>query len=174
MEPIARLLLTGLAVASLTVPAAARAPMRKVIIDDDGFGLKHVMLLEAKDVEVLGITTVSGDAWANRVTAAALHGLEVIGRTDVPMVPGATYPLVNPEALTDRWEAFYGKLTWKGAWMRNWVKPTTQPAPAYHGPTTPTACLRRAPSPRPRSPPSSSFAWSTRIRTRSPSSPAGR
>lgn len=130
----ARWLMAGLAVASLTAPAAAREPVRKVIIDDDGFGLKHVMLLEAKDVEVLGITTVSGDAWANRVTAAALHGLEVIGRTDVPVVPGATYPLLNSEALTERWEALYGRLTWKGAWMRHWVEPTTQPAPAYHGP----------------------------------------
>jgi inosine-uridine nucleoside N-ribohydrolase len=117
--------------------ATAQAPRRKVIIDDEGFGLMHVMLLNAPAVEVLGITTVSGNVWANRATALALRGLEVAGRTDVPVVPGATYPLLNSEALTDRWEALYGKLTWKGAWMKRWVEPTLQSAPPYHGPNDP-------------------------------------
>ena len=114
--------------------SAAHAERRKLIIDDDGFGLMHVMLLNAPDVEVLGITTVSGDVWAKRATATALRGLEILGRTDVPVMTGATYPLVNSEALTDRWEALYGKLVWKGAWMRQWVEPTLQSAPKYRGP----------------------------------------
>jgi len=123
---------------ALSVGAAeARAPKRKVIIDDEGFGLMHLMLLEAPDVEVLGLTTVSGNVWANRATVMALRGLEIAGRTDIPVVQGATYPLVNSEALTDRWEALYGKLTWKGAWMKQWVEPTRQSTPAYHGPDDP-------------------------------------
>ena len=42
--------------------------------------------------------------------------------------------LLNSEKLTDRWEALYGKLTWRGAWMKQWVEPTKQKLPPYHGP----------------------------------------
>lgn len=117
--------------------AQAQPAKRKVIIDDEGFALMHLMLLEAEDVDVLGITTVSGNAWANRATAMALRGLEIAGRTDVPVVQGATFPLLNSEALTERWEALYGKLTWKGAWMRAWVEPTQQSTPRHYGPDDP-------------------------------------
>ncbi|HXH15191.1 MAG TPA: nucleoside hydrolase [Sphingomonas sp.] len=115
----------------------AREPRRKVIIDDEGFALMHLMLLDAPNVDVLGITTVSGNVWANRATALALRGVEIAGRTDVPVMQGATYPLLNSEALTDRWEALYGKLTWKGAWMKAWVQPTQQSVPSYFGPDDP-------------------------------------
>lgn len=131
-----RFLLTCL-MAALLSGAAQAGEKRKVIIDDEGFGLMHMMLLEAPDVEVVGITTVSGNVWANRATAFALRGLEVMGRTDVPVVQGATYPLLNSEALTERWEALYGKLTWKGAWMKKWVESTTQTPPVYYGPNDP-------------------------------------
>lgn len=97
----------------------------------------HMMLLEADDVEVLGITSVTGDLWVNRASASALRGLEILGRTDVPVMAGATYPLLNSEAATTRWEALYGKLTWKGAWMKQWVEPTVQSTPPYHGPNDP-------------------------------------
>lgn len=117
--------------------AIAGSSARKVIIDDDGFGLMQVMMLNAPDIEVLGITTVSGNSWANRVTAQALRGVELAGHPEVPVVPGAAYPLLNTEAQTDKWEALYGKLTWKGAWMKHWVEPTQQGAPAYHGPDDP-------------------------------------
>jgi purine nucleosidase len=117
--------------------ADAEAQHRKVVVDDEGFGLMHLMLLDAPDVDVLGITTVSGNVWANRATALALRGVEVTGRTDVPVIQGATYPLLNSETLTDRWEALYGKLTWKGAWMKAWVAPTQQSTPAYFGPNDP-------------------------------------
>lgn len=129
-------LLSGLMFAG-TVEAKAGPDAQKVIIDDDGFGLMQVMLLNAPNVDVLGITTVSGDNWANRVTAMALRGIELDGRPDVPVVPGATYPLVNTEAQTEKWEALYGKLTWKGAWMKHWVEPTQQGTPPYHGPDDP-------------------------------------
>ncbi|MEP9401295.1 nucleoside hydrolase [Sphingomonas silueang] len=112
-------------------PAWAQQARRLVVVDDEGFGLAHAMLLDAPDVQVLGITTVTGNVWVNRATAMALKGVETMGR-DVPVVQGATYPLVNSEVLTERWEALYGKLTWKGAWMRRWVEPTQQSTPPYH------------------------------------------
>jgi purine nucleosidase len=117
--------------------AQAGEARRKVIIDDEGFGLMHMMLLEADDVEVLGLTSVSGNVWANRATAYALRGLEIVGRADVPVVQGATYPLLNSEVQTARWETIYGKLTWKGAWMKQWAEPTAQSTPKYHGPGDP-------------------------------------
>ena len=132
-----RLLLLCLGLLIAFAPADAQPARRKVIIDDEGFALMHIMLLEAQDVDVLGITTVSGNVWVNRATAQALRGLEIVGRTDVPVVPGAAFPLLNSEALTDRWEALYGKLTWKGAWMKKWVEPTQQSTPPYHGPNDP-------------------------------------
>ncbi|MDQ8186782.1 nucleoside hydrolase [Pelagicoccus sp. SDUM812002] len=41
--------------------------------------------------------------------------------------------LLNFEAETERWETLYGKLTWKGAWMKEWVEETGQNAPHYYG-----------------------------------------
>lgn len=127
-----RTLLPLLLSTALAGTAHAETLKRKVLIDDDGFSLMHMMLLDAPDVEVVGITTVSGDPWVNRATAMALKGLEVMDRTDVPVAGGATYPLLNSEALTDKWEALYGKLVWKGAFMKAWVEPTKQATPDYH------------------------------------------
>lgn len=136
---VAVLSLAALPAASLAHEHAKEpGEKRKVIIDDDGFGLMHLMLLNAEaEIDILGITTVSGNAWANRLTAQALRGLEIADRTEVPVFEGATYPLINSEALTERWEALHGKLTWKGAWMKEWVEPTIQSAPPYFGPTDP-------------------------------------
>ncbi|WP_267388203.1 nucleoside hydrolase [Sphingomonas sp. GC_Shp_3] len=118
----------------LSISVADAAPKRKVIIDDEGFQLMHLMLLGDPDVEVLGLTTVSGNVWANRATAMALKGLELTHRSDVPVVQGATYPLLNTEAQTDRWEALYGKLSWRGAW----TKPAAgQAARDVPGPSSP-------------------------------------
>ena len=131
-------LLLGLAVLLLVSSGTALAEgKRKVIIDDDGFGMMHIMLLKDPNVEVLGLTSVTGDLWEKQAVASALRGLEIIGRTDVPVSGGAVYPLVNSEALTDRWEALYGKLVWKGAWMKQWVEPTAQSLIVYHGPDDP-------------------------------------
>ncbi|EGD58322.1 Inosine-uridine preferring nucleoside hydrolase [Novosphingobium nitrogenifigens DSM 19370] len=127
----------------------AAAAKRKVIIDDDGFALMQAMLVESGDVDVLGLTSVSGDLWANRVTAMDLRGLELAGRSDIPVSAGATFPLVNTEAQTERWEALYGKLTWKGAWMKNWVEPTQQATPPYYGPNDPVTLAWGDPAHKP-------------------------
>ncbi|WP_198912672.1 nucleoside hydrolase [Acetobacter musti] len=114
--------------------SAAAEPARKVIVDDDGFGLAQWMLLQAPGVDVLGIAVVSGDVWRDEGVAQALRGVEIAHRTDVPVLKGAVYPLLNSEKLTDRWEALYGKLVWKGAWMKQWVEPTAQGLLSYHAP----------------------------------------
>ena len=118
-------------------PALAAEPKRQVIIDDEGFALMHLMLLEDPRVEVLGITSVSGNVWANRAAAMALRGLELTGHGSVPVAEGATFPLLNSPMRTERWEALYGKLIWKGAFMKQWAEPTAQSTPDYHGPFDP-------------------------------------
>src|SRR2546423_817051 len=84
--------------------AADNAVRRKVIIDQDAFGQAGsnmqaiLMLLQAKDVEVLGITIPSGDGWRDEEVNHTLRLLEVARRTEIPVYPGAVYPLVNTQA----------------------------------------------------------------------------
>ena len=116
----------------LAFPLFALGEKRKVIIDDDSFSLMHLMLLGADDVEVIGIASVTGNSWSGRIVPYVLRGLELIGRTHIPVVKGATYPLINTEAQTELWEALYGRLTWKGVWMKDWAEPTIQSLPEYY------------------------------------------
>ena len=95
----------------LALLAAATAwgqEKRYVIIDQDAAGpagtdqQAMLVLLQAPDVEILGITVVSGDAWRDEEVAHTLRMLELIGRTDVPFVPGAGFPLVRTQQFTAR------------------------------------------------------------------------
>lgn len=120
-------------------PAKARAPeRRKVIIDQDAFegpGLQPIlMLINDPSVEVLGITTVSGDGWQAEETAATLRMLELVGRTDIPVIAGATFPLVNSKERNLRREALYGALPYKGAWMDAWPAYNTMVRRQPHAP----------------------------------------
>ena len=134
-KALRRTLALGLVAGGLLAASAqAKADPRLVIFDDDGFSIAQWMIIKAPNVRVLGITTVTGDVWQKEATNDALRGVEVAGRADIPVVPGATYPFLNSEKLTDRWEALYGKLIWKGVWMKKWVEKTEQPLPYYHGP----------------------------------------
>ena len=131
---------------ALLLPLAATALLaapakRKIIIDQDAYGpggsnmQAILMAVQAPDVEVLGITIISGDGWEKENVAHTLRMLELVGRTDIPVVPGATVPLVNTQAATKRWETIYGKIPYKGCWMEEW--PSYDNAPgriAYHGP----------------------------------------
>jgi len=85
----------------LTASLLHAQPRRKVIIDQDcsgpgGSNLQTLLvMLQSPQVEVLGITVVSGDQWRDEEIAHTLRLLEIIGRTDVPVIPGAVFPLVN-------------------------------------------------------------------------------
>ncbi len=83
-----RLILALVLLLAAFAPAHA-APKRQVIIDDEGFALMHLMLLEDPLVEVLGITSASGNVWANPATAMALRGLELTGHEGVPVAEAA-------------------------------------------------------------------------------------
>jgi len=49
-------------------------------------------------------------------TQHALRVMEIAERTDVPVVQGAEFPLLNSKEETERWEGLYGKLAYKGCW----------------------------------------------------------
>jgi purine nucleosidase len=95
---------------------------RKVIIDQDcagpgGTDMQALLtLINSPDTQVLGITVVTGDAWRDEEVQHALRLLEIIGRTDIPVVPGATFPLVNSKEEIALWEKRYGKVVYQGAW----------------------------------------------------------
>lgn len=113
-------------------------PKRKVIIDQDAFGGPNLqpilMVLQAPDVEVLGITVESGDGWQKENVAQVLRMLELVGRTDVPVFVGATFPLKNSAEATRQWEARFGKLVYKGAWTERWPDDAPVKRAPPHGP----------------------------------------
>jgi purine nucleosidase len=119
---------------------------RKIIIDQDAAGpagsdqQSMMLLIQSRQTEVLGITVVTGDQWLHEEVAHTLRMLELIGRTDIPVVPGAEYPLVRQQQATERAEEQYGYIAWLGAWTPKFYhphdqlgempegKPTTKPA----------------------------------------------
>ena len=119
---------------------------RKVIIDQDAAGpagtdqQSMLLMIQSPETEVLGITVVTGDQWLKEEVAHTLRMLELIGRTDIPVVPGAELPLVRRKQATELSEQQYGSVAWLGAWTPKFYhapdqlgempegKPTTKPA----------------------------------------------
>jgi inosine-uridine nucleoside N-ribohydrolase len=77
--------------------------MTSVILDcdpghDDAIAL--LLALASPEIELLGVTTVSGNHTLERTTANAIRVLEHVGRTDVPVAAGAPRPLVRERQVT--------------------------------------------------------------------------
>ncbi|MGB8473626.1 MAG: nucleoside hydrolase [Candidatus Acidiferrum sp.] len=95
---------------------------RKVIIDQDAAGpggtdLQAILaLVNSPKTDVLGITVLTGDAWRDEEVQHTLRLMEIIGRTDIPVVPGAVFPLVSSKEYIAKWETLYGKIIYQGAW----------------------------------------------------------
>jgi inosine-uridine nucleoside N-ribohydrolase len=106
----------------LLAAAPVPAQKRKVIVDQDARGpattdMQSILIfLQSPDVEVLGITLTSGDQWVKEQTQRTLRLVEIAGRTDVPVVPGAEFPLLNSKDESEWWERQHGHLFFKGAW----------------------------------------------------------
>src|ERR1700730_16406786 len=118
-------------VTCLTVPSRGEAK-RKIIIDEDAAGpggtdqQAILMLIQSPQTEVLGITVVTGDAWLKEELVHTLRMLELIGRTDIPVLRGAEYPLVRRKAETELWEQRYGSVSWLGAWTPRFYHPPNE------------------------------------------------
>ncbi len=115
----------------------------KVIINQDGSGpggsnmQTLALLIQSPQVEVLGITVVSGNQWRDEEVAHTLRLLEIMGRTDIPVVPGAVFPLVRRREETLIWQQRFGKVAFAGAWdERWWHEPFVVPALPEGRPTT--------------------------------------
>jgi purine nucleosidase len=133
-----RRVLAGLAV--LVFGSLAAAQKIKIIVDQDARGpgtsdqQAMLVFLQSEKFDVLGITTVSGDQWVKEETLHTLRMLEIAGRTDVPVVQGATFPLLNSKEETERWEALYGKFEYKGCWTDFEPNRSTKFREPYHAP----------------------------------------
>lgn len=71
---------------------------QKVIIDTDpgiDDAMAIFMALESPELEVLGLTTVFGNATLEDVTRNALGLLQVAGRSDIPVIAGAEKPVAS-------------------------------------------------------------------------------
>src|ERR1700674_3043615 len=114
--------------------ACALAQKIKVIVDQDARGpgtsdqQAVLVFLQSDKFEVLGITTVSGDQWVKEETQHVLRLTEIAQRTDVPVIQGAEFPLLNSKEETERWEALYGKFRYKGCWSDFSKRPGNLPA----------------------------------------------
>src|ERR1700722_17841366 len=74
---------------------------RYVVIDQDAVGpagtdMNSILIfLQDKNVNVLGITVVTGDGWRDEEVAHTLRLLELMGRTDIPVIAGRDRPMVR-------------------------------------------------------------------------------
>src|SRR5260370_26717985 len=104
-----------LSLLALLTPALAQK--RLVLIDQDGSGpggsnqMAMMVLLQSPQVEVLGITIVTGNAWRDEETLHTLRMLELTGHAAVPVARGAVFPLVRTQEETRLATALYGKVT---------------------------------------------------------------
>jgi inosine-uridine nucleoside N-ribohydrolase len=92
-----------------------------VILDDDfgGFSPTLIMLLHSDQVELLGVTTVAGNAWVENVTANVTTLMQRLGRKDIPIVPGAGEPLMgNRQPWYANEERLFGNAEYLGAFAR--------------------------------------------------------
>jgi inosine-uridine nucleoside N-ribohydrolase len=126
----------------LSATALSAQPRRKVIINEDCSGpggsnmQTLVVMLQSPQVEVLGITVVSGDQWRDEEVAHTLRLLEVMGRTDIPVVPGAAFPLVRTREESQLWQQRYGKVAYAGAWDDRWWHESSVVPPLPEGQPT--------------------------------------
>lgn len=106
-------------IATAVDTSAARG--QKVLVDTD-FGelnddSQALYLLTQSGADVLGVTTVSGNVWAEEATAYALRQLQQVNLPAVPVYQGAADPLDGSRQFRQDAEArTYGKLDYVGAW----------------------------------------------------------
>jgi len=127
--------------AAAAAAAPAQAQKRMVLIDQDGSGpggsnqMAMMVLLQAPQVDVLGITIVTGNAWRDDEARHTLRMLELIGRSDVPVALGAVFPLIRTQEETRITSGLVGQVAWLGAWGQKLEAPgSPSPKPAMPGP----------------------------------------
>jgi inosine-uridine nucleoside N-ribohydrolase len=126
----------------LAASLSAAPERRKIIVNEDcsgpgGSNMQTLLLLiQSPDTEVLGITIVTGDQWRNEEAAHTLRLLEIIGRTDIPVMLGASVPLMRTREETRLWEQRFGKIAYEGAWDPRWFHEESVVPPLPEGQPT--------------------------------------
>jgi inosine-uridine nucleoside N-ribohydrolase len=126
---------------------------RMVIIDQDGAGpggtdqMAMMILLQSPQTDVMGLTMVTGDAWEPEEVQHTLRMLELIHRTDVPVVPGAIFPLVRTQEESKLQQQLYGSSSYYGAWSD--LAPAEKDRKQYHGPYVVPKLIEGEPSLKP-------------------------
>jgi inosine-uridine nucleoside N-ribohydrolase len=115
--------LVAAALLGLAVPAMAA---EKIIFDtdfntmgDDGQAFVNLsqMVREGR-IELLGLTTVSGNQWVDQENADALRAVERMGMAGkVGVHPGSVYPLIHDQAGLAAEQTLFGK-GYSGAWKQ--------------------------------------------------------
>ena len=127
--------------AAVPFPPQKPGGKRKVIYDQDNSGpfgtdiLGTLMMLQADNIDLLGITLVTGDAWMKQEMAYTLRLLELMGRAEIPVYAGAEFPMLNTKEEWQLRQQLYGghRLDpWMGAFNRanggpNEIKPLPPP-----------------------------------------------
>lgn len=102
--------------------------MKRVIIDTDpGIDDAHALLMAllSPDIQVEGITTVYGNTDIAYCTRNALHLLELVGKTSIPVYQGRTAPLFGEALSTEIGKLVHGK---QGLGNLVIAEPKTKPA----------------------------------------------
>jgi inosine-uridine nucleoside N-ribohydrolase len=138
MHILKSLRLAVLATSLLSASESLRAEKDLLIVDNDwnvpGSYMEQVALMPlftCPNVKVIGLTTVTGDAWRDEGTVNLLRFLEVVGATDIPVVNGAVFPLINTRKRMVQWEQEHGFIYWKGAWNDPAQFPNSHPDDPY-------------------------------------------
>jgi len=118
---------------------------RMVIADQDASGpggsdmMSLLVFLQSPEVQLLGITVVTGDSWRDQEVQHALRLLESVGRTDVKVYPGAAFPLLRTPEWTRAAAKLYGRAGFEGAFSEenmqfSWdhVPPLKEGQPTTH------------------------------------------
>jgi inosine-uridine preferring nucleoside hydrolase len=157
-------LLVFMVCGAMATAGAYAQESRYVVIDQDAVGpagtdMNSILIfLQNKNVNVLGITVVTGDGWRDEEVAHTLRLLELVGRTDIPVAAGAIFPLVRTQQWTHHWEQIYGRLSTRApgaASAHNTARMKFQNCPKDRQPSRQST----------RMPPISLSAWCISIRT---------
>ena len=95
------LLLVALLFAGTAQTQTKDTEKKKVIFDQDADGViggnenPLVMLLQADNIDVVGVTVMTGNGWLKQETADVLKLLELMNRPDVPVYMGSEFPLLQ-------------------------------------------------------------------------------
>ena len=87
----------------------------KVLLDSDMVdlfddGVAMMMLVQSPEIDLLGITTMTGNNWAPACTASAIRQLEGLGVKDIPVIEGKTPARITKRLLNiDKENRYFGR-----------------------------------------------------------------